>query len=353
MIFLDSVVQEGEMVGMTIRELARQVGYAPSTVSAALRNRADIALSTRQRIQAAARAAGYVVEPEMRMLMNRMRMGRGREMQAGLGLVIPHQVEDDWSRLPWNRELFKGASEAGARLGFSLDMIAEDRVRRGRADFQRLMRNRNLRGLIYDGAVSRETLELEWLADVPSVILSTQPWVEFMPSICADFTYNIRLALNQLTAAGYERMGLALLESHLRYSEHLMESQYAWWQGRERPEKDRLPLLVYNWSDEGRERECLMEWVEEWRPEVIIMTDNRWKAWLETLGKRVPDELGLVHLNLADDVTGWSGIDQQRGLMGSLAVETLSGLLDRGQTGRSLPASQFVRGAWRSGVTTL
>lgn len=337
---------------MTIRELAREVGYAPSTVSAALRNRADISASTRRRIQAAAKAAGYVVEPEMRMLMNRMRAGRSKEMKAGLGLVFPDGVETDWTRLPWNRELFKGASEAGQKLGYSLDMLREGRVRRSRRDFQRLVRNRNLRGLIYDGSVSRKTLDLHWLADFPSVILSTQPWAEPMPSICADFTYNIRLVLNQLKGRGYRRIGLALLETHVHFSEHLMESQYAWWQGREIGATDRLPLLTYDWTDEAREWDPILEWLGEWGPEAVIVTDNRWKAWLEDSGRRVPEDIGLVHLNLADDVEGWTGIDQQRGLLGRLAVETLSGLLDRGQTGKSLPASQFVRGIWCAGGTT-
>jgi len=336
---------------MTIRELARKVGYSPSTVSAALRNRPDIAESTRRRIQAAAKAAGYVVEPEMRLLMNRMRAGRGKEMKAGLGLVFPDEVEADWTQLPWNRELFKGASEAGEKLGYSLDIFREGRVRKSRRDFQRLVRNRNLRGLIYDGSISRKTFDLGWLADFPSVILSTQPWAEPMPSICADFTFNIRLVLNCLKARGYRRIGLALLESHVHFSEHLMESQYAWWQGREIAEEDRLPLLTYDWTDEAREWDAILGWLEQWRPEAVIVTDNRWKNWLESSGRRVPEDMGLVHLNLADDVAGWSGINQQRGLMGRLAVETLSGLLDRGQTGKSLPASQFVRGIWCEGGT--
>lgn len=283
--------------------------------------------------------------------MVRLRTERKSRKALGLGLIVPEKSLGNWKQVSWNRSMAAGLSTAAANLGYQLELVSDVRIGKSAAAFRRLVHQHNLRGFIYDGATDRALMELDWLGEFPSVVISTNPWVEPFPAVCMDFAYNMRLVLNTLHSRGYRRPGLALISSHQRFSEHLLQSQFQWWIRRELEEKDCIPDLEYEWQGELGEKSLVHGWCMRYRPDVIIGTDNRLRGWLKDWGLQVPQEIGLVHLNHADDVHCWAGVDQRRELMGRQAVELLSNLLDRGNTGSALPGTLMIRGRWLDGET--
>jgi LacI family transcriptional regulator len=73
--------------------------------------------------------------------------------------------------------------------------------------------------------------------------------------------------------------------------------------------------------------------------------------WLHNLGKRVPQDVGLVELEDHPHL-GCSGVYYDPAKIGALAVEMLVGLMHRNETG--IPVDQhevLLTGEWREGET--
>ncbi|MDW8343722.1 MAG: hypothetical protein RMM51_04440 [Verrucomicrobiae bacterium] len=65
----------------------------------------------------------------------------------------------------------------------------------------------------------------------------------------------------------------------------------------------------------------LPAWLERRQPDAVICADNRMLGVLEWLGYRIPQDIGVAHVNLANDVKGWSGEDERHELIGVAAVD--------------------------------
>ena len=95
-----------------------------------------------------------------------------------------------------------------------------------------------------------------------------------------------------------------------------------------------------------------MAWVQRYKPEVIVGHDNRIEQWVKAAGFRVPEDLGIAHLAVDDDVLDWAGINSQRREMGVTAVEWLVSLMRNHQFGLPrTPLSILIQGTWQPGRT--
>ncbi|MBB5516633.1 LacI family transcriptional regulator [Rubricella aquisinus] len=95
---------------MTLKELARQLGLSPTTVSRALNGYPEVNAETRVRVEEAARAANYVPNN----MAQRLATGRAK----AIGHVVPlhdHQIIN-----PFFAEFIAGASESYAQAGFEM-----------------------------------------------------------------------------------------------------------------------------------------------------------------------------------------------------------------------------------------
>lgn len=77
-------------------------------------------------------------------------------------------------------------------------------------------------------------------------------------------------------------------------------------------------------------------------------TSSRNAIWLEQIGLRAPEDIGLAHLNLAEDVAGWAGIDPLIEEVAAAAVDLLVGVIHRHETGSpSVQKFTMIRGTGR------
>ncbi|MDI2098437.1 LacI family DNA-binding transcriptional regulator [Ruicaihuangia caeni] len=95
----------------TIVDLAKSLGLSKTTVAAALSGTGRVSAVTRERVQAAARAAGYIANPAARSL--RMRHG------GALGLYVPSDIRD----MEFYMGFAFGAVDAAGRHGYDLTLL--------------------------------------------------------------------------------------------------------------------------------------------------------------------------------------------------------------------------------------
>ena len=161
---------------------------------------------------------------------------------------------------------------------------------------------------------------------------------------------NVLLALEEMSRLGYRKVGFF---SHLLAREAAIRQfagAFLEWQG-VLPERLRSAPLVYD-EDSPDAGATFGKWVRKHRFDAILTTSNRSARWLDEIGLRVPGDIGLAHLNLADDVPGWAGIDPLIDEVAAAAVDLLVGQIHRHENGPPLVQKiTTIRGVWMPGRT--
>ncbi len=105
---------------VTLRDLAAQIGVSAMAVSMALRNHPRVSLELRERVQALARARGYVPNPAWSRRSARRRRGSAAPMPAAL--IV--QLNPIWPYIP--ASFVEPLTSAGRRLGYRLNVYCQD-----------------------------------------------------------------------------------------------------------------------------------------------------------------------------------------------------------------------------------
>jgi len=328
-----------------LKAIADECGVSVSTVSRALAGNLRISEATRLNIQRIAVEMGYHPDAHLSQLMTHLRKNKPSRSACNLGWL------DTWYkpgelRQPWNIGYLLGARERAAEMGYVLDEITADELRSQPAAINSILRNRGIGGLIlpqfwYDHPVAAS---LDWAA-YSFVLLD-----EYSPSlpgtrISAHYLFNTRLAMEKIHALGYRRPALWISEFIDERTARADSAMFAWTQANLFP-RPSLPIPLQP------DNSGLPAFVKKHRPDVLIVANNRVVDDLKKLGLRVPDDIGVVHLNLADDVKEWAGIDQQHHRLGSAAVDSLIAQIQRHELGVS-PSDKHISipGLWCDGVT--
>src|SRR5690606_17433586 len=129
---------------------------------------------------------------------------------------------------------------------------------------------------------------------------------------------------------------------------HRWEAGYAYLQSRTL-ENDRVSGLVL--EEDGSVGQ-IRGWLRRERPEAVISRSEGLFEAVHAEGLRIPQDIGYASLNVADDVSDASGIQQHRNEMGGIAVELLNSLLQSNQRGfNTVPHGTHVDGTWHEGKT--
>ncbi|MCU0772762.1 MAG: LacI family transcriptional regulator [Verrucomicrobia bacterium] len=356
-----------KLARITLEDIAKLGQVHKMTVSRALRDDPRISPATRKRIQRIARELGYQANPLVSIYQAHVRSGQPIHYQATIGWVNDHPNASYWHDAPWTRGLYEGAARRAKELGFVLDEIWLDRVESQKAEvniarYCRVIRARGIHGVIlplsslYSHAFRRwPELSVAVIGLQHSIARQESPPDEANENVyhTASFDYfgNIRLACEHLREAGYRRIGLVIsrwMDAHsdLLYRGGFLAQQLDW------PRAEHVPILFDNNAAMEPSRP-FVRWLDRHRPDVVICSTNLARGWIETTGRRVPRDIGLVHLYLAADVKGWSGIDPNMPEVGGAAVDLVVQQLRLNQRGLPRTCHElFVTGRWMHGKTT-
>lgn len=191
---------------ITLKDIARETGYTVATVSRALSGKDQIAASTREKVQAAAKRLGYQPDPALARLAA---WRWGAQPQAEEGNTLALITDCPSSKDPWySRIRMEGASSHAKALGYS---VAVFRLRDYEYNPKRLaevLQARGIRGILIERVFTPGAYD-------------GFPWEKFcpvgsglgferlpIPTVCSDLHEAIRLLWLKARERGYRKIGV-------------------------------------------------------------------------------------------------------------------------------------------------
>lgn len=194
----------------TVREIARQVGVSPATVSRAINNHPTVAPEVRQRVLAAVNRSGYVSTVGRRSTSNIAFMYTGK---SSLGS-------------PFDAALMLGMADRLDELDYDLVILSASRSLMAGESFTQMFHRKGIRGvLLRTDARTRGLVEDLAREGFPHVVvgdrfnaspatdgrnIAPRPGSPRVNSIHCDSIIGSRLAVEHLISIGHSRIGICI-----------------------------------------------------------------------------------------------------------------------------------------------
>ena len=326
-----------------MRHVAQAAGVSVMTVSLALRCDPSIPQATRARVVAAAAQLGYRRNPLVAVLMAGLRGARPRGRAAHVIAYVESYAEDATRQQAAALRRYRaGAAEGAARHGYRLQCFRLGAAGLGEARLEQVLTARGIRGVVLAPFPRTESrLEQPWAGHALAVVgfSLADPALHRAVNHQAQ---SIRLALRELIALGYRRIGVAIRRHEDERSNRNWLASVLLAQHDHAGTRTRFPL----WMAETIERRPLLAWVKRERPEVVLGTDQELHAMLRGTGA------GFAHVHLTADMAGWTGIDQNNERVGAAAVDLVVEQLHGNHFGvPAHPKTVLIEGRWVPGRT--
>jgi LacI family transcriptional regulator len=326
----------------------------------ALHDHPRIGSATRERVKAFATQMGYRPDPALSALAEYRRNRRPPSDYGTLAYIDPWPEMTTHPDLAWHyapnslhMQMLEGARHRAEELGYHLDVFRVDANAANQRALARAFAWRGIRGILIEDMPSEPfPLKLNW-ADLSAIaLLKAPPQQKQIHVVGADNTLQVRVALEALERLGYRRPALVLEEEMMARTEGGFLAEYAIWK-RMHPTShfETMTVLSIPQAKTTREIEALQTELRQQEIDVIVGTDFT-QYFLKTIGLTSPRDLAFAHLDLmhADGLT--SGVSIERGAIGGIAVELLTGMLNRNQRGLpSYPCHTAIQPIWRDGKT--
>jgi len=177
-----------------------------------------------------------------------------------------------------------------------------------------------------------------------------------MPALhmCAgNMTLGIHTAAEQLTARGYQRIGVAVTKWIVNRSQFGYSGGLFHWQLGV-PEADRVPLLLFPNNDISRGFEVFAKWMRDHEPDALITFDTHVPGWLKRLGMRVPKDIGFVVHDWTPKMKDFAGIYQRRDHLAAAAVDLVVTQLSQHEHGvPEVPRQIMIPPQWVEGASVV
>ena len=334
----------------TQREIAERVGVSAMTVSLALRDSPRVSAATRRRVRAAARALGYVPNPLVSSLMRARARRRSADSRTTVAYLAPRPwITPPSGGHPFHWELLEGAREALAEQGFGLDPLATETYAfpEEESRLADVLASRGITGLLLGPAVTPTQLDISM--DGLAVIcigrsLNQTRWNR----VAADQILDMTMALHELRALGYRRVGFFDGEEHDRRNEHrwtagFLLDQHRSWTG--------IPPCLVGRGDSFTP-EALLAYVETHDLDAVVSARNPVAAWVVEANRHRRVPLGFASLELTDAPEELAGIDPNFREVGRVAGQRLADEVLANRTGPpAVRRTVAIAGTWRPGTS--
>jgi DNA-binding LacI/PurR family transcriptional regulator len=334
----------------SLQDVARLAKVSLSTASRALKNHPRISKATCLRVQKIATSCGYRANPVLTSLAQEWRKGRQSHYKSTLAYITSFP----------NASLKQGdayylfycaAKERATQLGYTLESfwLKEPGMTGRRAST--ILKSRGIRGLLIanpPSAIGHLSLEWQSFAAVAVGFCLSAPHLHY---VCNDHASSISLALRKLRHAGYQRIGLVVepiadqyargmfLATFLHY-QHFLKASF------------RVPLFNDKKGSAFFTQAAFSDWFHKHQPDAILCVHPRIKAWVEQLGKKIPQDVALITLDLLTSNSKWTGIDARTQIVGTASVDLLVQELQMNVLGvPKFPKAILIEGRWQDGET--
>lgn len=329
---------------VTLRDIATSLGVSIPTVSLALKKNSRISKSTTQRVIDKAKELGYVPDPMLSALSHYRTSSKTIQPQAVLAFINPWENPDRFRKIKEFNLYWEGATETANRMGYRLEEFRTTEIPLRR--ISTILKTRNIQGILLPPQVERQK---DWNAF---------PWNEFAlvcfgrsnaglnaHLVTSSQSTNSILAFDKINALGYKRIGFVCEYLRLRY----FGIGFSWAQ-KKVPTNQQLPLLTFASEDSlGKREKILKKWLEEMKPDALLVDSAEIPMMLENLGYRVPQDIGLATTSIHDTPID-AGINQNPLEIGRAAARTLIALISEHNYGPpEIRNEMLIEGTWVDG----
>lgn len=328
----------------TMADVAARAGCARSTVSMALRQDPRIAAATRKRIEKLAREIGYKPNPLVAALMTSRRLQNVKTTHTILAFVTTHTASDPWRNYPPYLRFYDGAMRRAAELGYELQEfpLRAPAISPGR--YLQILRTRNIHGLLIAPLPHQETaieLDLSGFAVVGVGLSIVTPPIE---RVSNDHFQSAVLAVRQCRSLGYRRIGLVVCrETSVRLEDRWLSGFLLACHGQSL--KDYVPPLMPEKQEQITTE--LAPWCRREKPDVVLFGNyNPANPYV------LPPGIDTVSLDVERLDSELTGIFQEDQRIGAIAVDHLVARLQRGEFGvDDRSRLHLLAGQWAKGRT--
>ncbi|AWI10535.1 LacI family DNA-binding transcriptional regulator [Ereboglobus luteus] len=338
---------------VTLQDVADKAGVHRATAARAIRNETKISKEVRERVQKLANEMGYRVNPLVAALMQSRRNTRVSRHTV-IAYVTNYPTRYGWRPPHIDRpDYFPGAQARAQELGYKLEHFWLGEPGMTPERFSNVLTTRGIHGLLMGRLPPKiEEARLLW-ERFSSVALGRTLRTPRLHYVTEDHYAGAALAVRQMIEKGFRRIGF--VSTGRDDSPGVLNR---WLGGFLREQlkldaKNRItPFFFIPEPDTEKNPRQFGRWYDKWKPDALLVTEAPpFFEWLKTLKIR-PREIPMATLVNERLDEKWTGIYCDHTLLGSLAVETLVGLMVRGETGiPEHPHEVLLSGKWMEGVT--
>lgn len=338
----------------TMADVARAAGVSKNTVSLALRGSPRISVETRGRIAEAAETLGYRLNPTVAQLMAQLRQNRAPGYQATLAILNGNKEREAFTRHSTIPHYVQGCRRRARQLGYHLDDFWLYESDMPAARWLSIFRARNIRGILIVGLMEHNRLPVRlsplW-DEFPTVVTGVRTREPALSFVCSDHHALALEALEKAMALGYSRPALVLDGVIDELTEGRFTAGFLTGQSRLIPVNQRTQAF-YEVAAARLDRAVFAHWLEKNRPDVIFTLYHEVRRWLLDLGRRVPDDIGLIQYEWRADHSEWAGMDQRNDLVGEAGVDMLISMVHHNERGvPEHPRATMIGCHWVHGAT--
>jgi LacI family transcriptional regulator len=332
----------------TLRALAAQLCLSVATVSEALRDSPRVTAATRERVQRAARRAGYRPNPLLGAVMSAVRRTRHQHYRGTLALV--DTVEENPAQyLLFHRQIVAGARERAKQLGFQVELfwLGERSPALNRKRLAQVLRARGITGVVLLPFNTAQDLSSFDFSQLSAVQMDHCLLAPRLHTVLPEHYMSMRAALERLRRSGYRRIGLCLEE---RKDARL---SYKWTAGFESFARNHPPGATVPPMLSGKlTAEKVQAWFRRHRPDVIVGHVPAIADWIRALLPKSAPEIGFFNLNLTESPRPCAGFDLGPRRLAAAAIETVVAMLHRQERGvPAYPQTITLEAEWIDGPT--
>jgi LacI family transcriptional regulator len=342
------------MVQPTMADVAKLAGVSKNTVSLALRGSPRVAPETCERVGDAARQLGYRLNPTVGQLMAELRRNRSAGFQATLALINAHESRTALADHPTIPRYVAGCRRRAQQLGYALDEFWLHEPELPVSRWQSIFRARNIRGAVIVGLMQSNRLPVRFTPlweEFPALVTGVRTREPALSYAGCDHHSLALMAFEKAVALGYRRPALVLDGVIDELVEGRFTAGFLTGQSRLAPAGQR-PSPFYDVAAARRDRSVFSRWFERNHPDVIFTLYHEVKRWIEEMGLRVPDDVGLIQYEWRADRGDWAGMDQRNDLVGAAAVDMLISMIHHHERGvPEYPRATLIGSHWVDGST--
>lgn len=333
---------------VSLRDVARRANVHFTTVGLALRHDPRVTPATAERILRVAQEMGYTHDAMLSALS--VYRHRNAQRHAGvIGCIVtypPSELETNTTE----RQLIAGITRYAQTQGFGVESFQINAPGMTPERMNRLLVARGIQGLILTPRLPQPgpMPDLDW-SQFSAVAVGYSITDLRVHRASTHSAHNIRLALRELRARGYRRVGLVFPREIFERTYGLVLGAYLAEQCL-LPAAERVAPLIENRITQA----LLGRWLKTQRVDCAMLTAYplEMAAWIRELGYQVPADLGICLGQLYGKTEGFSGIDNQADLLGEAAASFVVSLLQQNERGLpQYPRTISVEGRWVDGTT--